>query len=102
MGEVLSFAKPEPDHQHISGETICIGCRERAVAVAPVGVKWMECHNCRTMKSLFVQPVGAAEGDLEFLCDCGCEALTAYKHDGRFYLRCMSCGTDHTNAVFGD
>lgn len=53
------------------------------------------------MKGVWRLPVGAQEGDLEFRCTCGGPALTAYQHKGRFYLRCMSCGTDQTEAVFG-
>jgi len=31
----------------------------------------------------------------------GCEALTAYLREGRLHLKCMSCGTEQTEAVFG-
>lgn len=99
MGGVVEFRRPEPPH--LAGEAVCLGCRRRWVSVAPVGVWQLECPECGTMKGIFTQPVGASEGDQVFVCDCGSEALTAYFRSGRFYFRCMSCGTDHTEAVFG-
>jgi transcription elongation factor Elf1 len=54
------------------------------------------------MKGIYRKPFGAAEGDSVFTCDrCGSEALTAYYHKNLFYLRCMNCGADHTEAIFG-
>lgn len=102
MSEVLPFRRPEPSDPHLSGEAHCIGCGHDWVAVAPVGVWQFECPSCTTMKGIYRYPVGAAEGDAYFRCTCGCEALTAYYRAGHFYLKCMSCGTDHTSAVFGE
>lgn len=99
MGSVLEF-KPR-EEPHLSGEALCLDCRKRWVAVAPVGQRWLECPDCMTRKGLFVAPVGAEEGDSLFVCKCGSEALTAYFHVGHFRLRCMACGIDHTEAVFG-
>jgi hypothetical protein len=53
------------------------------------------------MKGVYRWPTGPDVGDSVFVCQCGCEALVAYLHEGRFHLRCMSCATDQTNAVFG-
>jgi hypothetical protein len=51
---------------------------------------------------MFYYPVGASEGDLLFYCrGCGTEAMTAYKRHGKFFMRCMGCGIDHTEALFG-
>lgn len=101
MSEVIPFARREPKQPHLAGEALCIGCRHTWAAVAPVGVWQMECPACGTMKGVWRFPVGAQDGDACFSCDCGCEALTAYKHHGRFHLKCMSCGTEQTEAVFG-
>lgn len=101
MGTVTPFRRPEREEPHLAGEAVCIGCRHEWSAVAPVGVWQLDCPSCGTPKGIWRYPVGAAEGDLYFRCDCGCEALTAYHREGRFYLKCMSCGADQTEAVFG-
>lgn len=99
---VVPFERPEKEEPHLAGEALCIGCRHEWAAVAPVGTWQLECPSCCTWKGVFRYPVGADVGDLLFVCNCGCEALTAYMHHGRFRLKCMSCGTEQTNAVFGD
>jgi hypothetical protein len=102
MGEVLKFKPPEREEPHLSGEAVCIGCKHQWVAVAPLGTWQLECPSCGSMKGIFRLPVGAERGkDLEFACTCGCVALTAYMRHGKFWLGCMSCGADCTEAVFG-
>lgn len=102
---VLEFKRParKPTDEWAGDEAICIGCRHTWAAVAQVGTRWLECPQCGAAKGIFKKPFGAGEGDEVFICRC-CdgEALTAYRHKGLFYLRCMSCGVDHTNAVFGE
>lgn len=102
MSAVIPFKQREASDPHLSGQARCIGCGHEWVAVAPVGVWQFECPACQTMKGIHNYPVGPEAGDLAFQCNCGCEALTAYQRDGLFFLRCMSCGTDHTMAVFGE
>jgi hypothetical protein len=103
VGNVVEFKapEPEPEGEWASGEAICIGCRHEWVQVAPVGTRWLECPGCGGSKGIYAKPFGAGEGDSVFVCDCGSEALTAYMHKGKFWLRCMNCGVDHTEAVFG-
>ena len=98
---VIPFHRPEKEDPHLSGEAVCIGCRHEWVAVAPVGTWQLECPSCSTFNGIWRYPVGAQEGDAYFRCDCGCEALTAYKHHGMFHLKCMSCGLEQTEAIFG-
>lgn len=98
---VVPFAKPEPLDPYNAGPAKCIECKHRWVQVAPVGMAEFECPACGSMKGVFTGLVGAQEGDLGFSCACGCDVLTAYKRAGRFYLRCMRCGTDQTEAIFG-
>lgn len=101
---VVEFRRPEAkvDEEWASDEAICIGCGHRWVAVAMVGTRWLECPSCHADKGIFKKPFGAGEGDEVFVCGaCDSEALTAYRHKGLFYLRCMNCGLDHTDAVFG-
>lgn len=101
MGEVVSFAPQEKADPHLAGEAKCIGCGEQWTAVAPVGTVSLECPQCGAERGVWRYPVRAADGDLLFTCNCGCEALTAYQRSGKFWLKCMCCGTDQTDGVFG-
>ena len=98
---VIPFQLPERADAHLAGEGLCIGCRHEWAAAAPVGVWQLECPACGTMKGVWRYPVGADTDDILFICACGCEALTAYMHERHFRLKCMSCGTEQTEAVFG-
>lgn len=100
-GNVVAFARPEKSEPYLSGEAKCIDCGARWVAVAPVGVMNLECRDCGTMRGRWLYPVGAAEGDLLFSCACGNDGLVAYKRNGKFWLQCMACGVDQTEALFG-
>jgi hypothetical protein len=100
--EIISLAQAREERApHLAGEALCIGCRHEWVAVAPVGVWQLECPSCGADKGIFKFPVGASSDDLVFTCNCGCEALTAYCQHGNFHLKCMSCGINQTDAVFG-
>lgn len=100
---VVQFKRPErkPNDPHLSGGAKCIGCGHEWVAAAPVGTITLECPCCSAMRGVWRYPVRAAEGDILYRCDCGCEALTAYKRGGYFYIKCMCCGVEHTEALFG-
>lgn len=99
---VVTFMRPEPEDPHLAGEALCIGCRHEWAGVAPVGTWQLECPSCGSTKGIWRYPIGAQQGDSFFRCSCGCEALTAYFRSGHFYLKCMSCGADQTNAIFGE
>jgi hypothetical protein len=102
---VIPFRRPEPEvpsEPWIAGEAICIGCQHKWAGTAPVGTWRLDCPTCGSGNGIWMNPIGAQVGDLAFTCICGCEALTAYQRYGKFWLRCMSCGTDQTSAVFGD
>lgn len=96
---VIAF---QPKADTLSGQARCARCKHEWVAVAPVGTEVLECPQCETMHGLFVNMVASNVGDLTYTCNCGCEALTAYKREGRFYFRCVTCGIDHTNGLFGE
>ena len=98
---VVAFKRPEPNDPHLAGEARCIGCQHKWAAVAPVGTRSLECPSCKTMNGLWTYPVGPEVGDLAFACNCGCDALTAYKRRGLFHIVCMSCGEHQTEALFG-
>lgn len=103
MNNVVRFKRPDekPRDPHLAGEAKCIGCGEEWHAIAPVGTVTLECPQCNAMRGVWRYPVRANEGDLLYRCKCGCEALTAYQREGFFYVKCMACGTEHTEALFG-
>lgn len=80
----------------------CIGCHHEWEASAPTGTVWVNCPKCGFDKGHPKYPFGASPGDLTFVCSyCHGEALTAFKHKNLFFLLCMGCGADHTEAVYG-
>lgn len=97
---VIDFAAAKQERQpHISGTFICVGCRHEYEGVAPLGTYWCECPSCHLPKATPKHPFGAVEGDQVLRCaECDGETLTAYKRRGRFWVRCMGCGNDLTNA----
>jgi hypothetical protein len=99
---VVPFPSAVERSPHLAGEAVCIGCGYEWASVAPTGTWQLECPSCGTMKGVWRYPVGGAEGDMVFRCACGCEALTAYKRGALFHLKCMSCGTEQTAAIFGE
>lgn len=102
---VISLAAAREERQpHWSGTVHCVGCQHEWVGVAPMGTMWLDCPNYELPKGHPKHLFGADVGDSEFSCVCGGQALTAYVRakGQRFFLRCMACGTDQTNAVFGD
>lgn len=98
MGEVVAFR--EKSDPHCSGPAVCLGCRHKWAAVAPVGTWLLECPSCGTLKGVYEGLCQAQPGDLAFACNCGCKALTAYKRGALFHLICMKCGVDQTEAIF--
>lgn len=100
---VISFQKAKEEREpHWTSTVYCVGCGHEHVAVAPIGVQWVECPSCHTQKATPRHPFGADQGDVVFSCSlCGLEALTAFYRKGRFNLMCMGCGVDHTDAVLG-
>ena len=98
---VISLAAAREERQpHWEGTARCIGCQHEWQAIAPMGTMWLDCPSCSLPKGHPKHPFGAALGDDFLKCDCGCEALTAYKRKGNFYVRCMACGTDLTHAFY--
>jgi predicted RNA-binding Zn-ribbon protein involved in translation (DUF1610 family) len=83
MGEVVSLDEMRP---HLSGEALCLNCGNVHVAVAPVGVAWMECPECHLWRSTWRNQV---ERDGEhWHCDCG-YSLFHLTPEG---IYCPNCG----------
>jgi ribosomal protein S27E len=102
MTGVISLTKAREERQpHIAGVFVCVGCRHEWIGIAPLGVRWHECPACSLPKATVKHPFAADEGDLELRCvECGGETLTAYKRNGKFWVRCMGCGNDLTHAFY--
>lgn len=102
---VISLAAKRAEREpHWEGACVCVACRHEWRAVGALGTfTGLQCPSCELPKGVVKYFFGADAGDMELRCDCGCEALTAYKRarDGLKVLRCMNCGTDLTNTYFG-
>lgn len=99
---VIDLAKAREERQpHISGIFVCVGCRHEWTGVAPLRKTWLDCPECGLPKATPKHPFGAMEGDLALRCvGCSGEALFAYKRAGKFWVRCMGCGNDLTEAFY--
>lgn len=52
---VINLAQAEADREpHLSGKARCLACKHEWVAVAPVGVVWMECPACTLERGRYV------------------------------------------------
>lgn len=99
---VISFAAKREERQpHWQSRCVCLGCRHEWEGVGPMGVQMgLNCPECTLPKGTVKHPFGAKPGDLVLACNCGGETLTAYKRKGRFWVRCMGCGNDLTQAFY--
>ena len=81
----LQAARQERE-PHSAGKARCLACKHEWVAVAPIGVTWMECPSCTLERGRFI---AQHERDGEhWNCNCGCDLFYATP-DG-FY--CPNCG----------
>lgn len=81
--------------RHLTGPAQCLACGHGWVAVAPVGVCWLECPSCGTYRGTWSGVVGYGSPVEVFRCGCGCEAIRAFLVDGGPRLVCCSCGVEH-------
>ena len=90
MGDVVelkpSRSTSDKDGPHLSGQAVCVACRHKWEAVAPVGVVHLECPSCRRMWGEFKNPV---EPDEAWACHCG-NQLFFIKRDQT--ILCRKCG----------
>lgn len=101
MSVVSLSAARESRQPHWTGKCVCLGCRHEWEGVGPIGMhSSLECPSCELPKGVVRNLFGCAVGDQELQCNCGSEALTAYVHNGRKWVRCMACGTDLTEAFY--
>lgn len=71
----------------VSGPAHCLQCDYTWVAVAPVGLRWLQCPDCKSEKGHFEGKVN--RGELDWVCKCGND-LFRICEDGAY---CTVCGT---------
>ncbi len=103
---VVDFAAAKRDRTPSwEGPCICLHCRHEWTGVGEMGVvSGLECPSCGLGKGVTKWPFASKPGDMVLMCNCGCEAMTAYKRavDRLLVVRCMNCGADQTDTFFGD
>lgn len=89
-GNVVSLAERRAaDTPHLAGQARCLACRHDWIAVAPVGVVWLECPSCGGHRGFFGGPCEPAEGEERWECGtCGCQVF----YIGPTVTRCCGCG----------
>ena len=91
-GEVIDFARAKEERTpHMEGHALCLACRHRWVAVAPLGTVWLECPapECRLLRGRFFVPM--ARGEDRWVCACGNDL---FHHNSVRGLYCPHCGAD--------
>ena len=99
---VVDFAAAKQERTpHWAGECVCLKCRHEWAGVGEIGQNTaLECPSCGLPQGVTKYPFAAMPGDLELRCDCGGEAITAYKRNGFMRVKCMACATDLTEAFY--
>ncbi len=92
---IIDFQKAKLEREQIAnievetystGKAKCLACKHEWVAVAPVGVTWMECPECTLERGrFFAQHVREGE---HWQCNCGND-LFYVSPDGVY---CPNCG----------
>lgn len=85
MGDVVEISDYKP---HASGESKCLACGYKWVAVAPVGVVELKCPECETMRGVWSQPL-VPDAYVWYCHECGNDIHFATKD----YLCCARCGS---------
>lgn len=95
---VLTFSRPERQEspseyaEHLNGKARCMACRHEWQAVAPVGVNWMECPACGTMKGRYMHPAVPYRDEKVWECACGCIDFIILASPPRAF--CVGCATE--------
>ena len=87
MGDVVELDAQRP---HLEGKARCLACQHAWVAVAPLGVIWLECPSCSLERGRFVAQV-EREGPH---WHCRCENDLFYVTRDGYY--CPNCGSWQT------
>jgi hypothetical protein len=93
MSNVHSILEASP---HLSGEAVCLACKHKWVAVAPIGETCLECPSCGTYRGVFT---GNPMGETHFECRCGCSHFAILPG---LQFRCLHCAYVHTTEELGN
>jgi len=83
MGELHDIAEAKP---HAAGRARCLDCRHEWQAVAPVGVRWLECPSCSLERGRFIAQ-HEREGP-HWYCGCGNDVFQVMPAG----VYCPNCG----------
>lgn len=87
MAEIVSLEEERKARSpHLVGAAICIGCKHKWEAVAPIGTIDLECPSCSLPKGAFIALV--ADPHAHWHCNCGNDLFRLTEH--RLY--CAACG----------
>lgn len=84
-GDVVSLAEQRP---HLSGEAVCLACKHRWAAVAPVGTVCLECPQCGTGRGVWAGVCLPATDEC-LQCECGSAHFILTRRNGAI---CAKCG----------
>lgn len=93
---VINFAEKKIQSQsHLTVHAVCMQCRHKWVAVAPIGTYVYECPSCHVMK-------GVAEGFVKsehpsytcHVCTSQLFSVPWRLNESKPHLLCANCGTD--------
>lgn len=58
----------EANGPHIEGQVICLNCKHKWHAIAPVGTNHLECNRCHTLRGVWINPLIPK---VSLQCHCG-------------------------------
>lgn len=83
MGTIHDLSEKLP---HMTGEALCLHCKRKWQAVAPIGTVILDCPECGLGKGVFAN---IAFPDREhWQCHCGCGAFCVTQKG----IHCLMCG----------
>lgn len=86
MPNVIDLHKKDPT---MTGQAVCLTCRNEWVATEPIGTVEFECPGCSTWKGVFA---GTVKPEDRWICKCGNEVF--YVTDSE--IVCARCGISNT------
>jgi len=79
--------RKEDSEESLSGPARCLQCDHTWVAVAPVGMRWLDCPSCKSSKGHLEGRVN--RGEFDWFCGCGNDLFRICEESAY----CTVCGT---------
>lgn len=76
----------------IAGQAICLQCKHKWVANAPLGTLFFECPACGLIKGVFWAACAKLDKPM-FQCNCGCHSFSLVLDGNERIAVCALCGT---------